>query len=100
MIASALATKPKILLLDEPVGGLSPKEVSLFISLIKKINEILNITIVVIEHRMRVITEICHRLMVLNNGSVLCIGPPNEVIQNNEVINVYLGEKYARSQGN
>ncbi len=91
MLAAALATKPKLLLLDEPVGGLSPIEVRQVIILIQKINQELGLTVIVIEHLMKVLTKISKRLMILHNGEKICIGPPQEVTKDKRVIEVYLG---------
>jgi len=91
MLAAALATKPKLLLLDEPIGGLSPTEVSKFIALIQKINQETGLTVIVIEHLMKVLTGISQRLMIIHNGEKICIGPPQEVTQDKRVIEVYLG---------
>jgi len=91
LLAAALATKPKLLLLDEPIGGLSPIEVSQVITLIQKINQELGLTVIVIEHLMKVLTKISKRLMILHNGEKICIGPPQEVTKDKRVIEVYLG---------
>jgi branched-chain amino acid transport system ATP-binding protein len=91
LIAAALATKPKLLLLDEPIGGLSPTEVRESVALIQKINKELGLTIIVIEHLMKVLTKISQRLMILHNGEKICLGPPEEVTKNKRVIEVYLG---------
>jgi len=91
MIAAALATKPKILMLDEPTGGLSPAEVKQSIDLFRKINEELSITIIVIEHLMRVLTELAKRMMIIHMGSKICIGPPCDVTQDHRVVKIYLG---------
>lgn len=91
MIAAALATEPRLLLLDEPVGGLSPMEISPLVKLIKRINQELGITIIIIEHLMKVINEVSNRLLIIHYGKKICIGIPEEVMQNNEVQQVYLG---------
>jgi branched-chain amino acid transport system ATP-binding protein len=95
LIATALATKPKLLLLDEPIGGLSPTEVRESVALIQKINKELGLTIIVIEHLMKVLTKIAQRLMILHNGEKICLGSPGEVAKNKKVIEVYLGVDYA-----
>jgi branched-chain amino acid transport system ATP-binding protein len=91
LIAAALATKPKLLLLDEPIGGLSPTEVRESVALIEKLNKELGLTIIVIEHLMKVLTRIAQRLMILHNGERICLGSPEEVAKNKRVIEVYLG---------
>jgi len=91
LIAAALATKPKLLLLDEPIGGLSPTEAKESVDLIRKINKELGLTIIVIEHLMKVLTEVSQRLMILHNGEKICIGPPKEVTKDKQVIEIYLG---------
>lgn len=91
MLAAALATEPRLLLVDEPISGLSPRETKDSVALFQKINRELGITIIIIEHLMKVLVEVSHRLMILNNGEKICIGPPKEVTQNKEVIEVYLG---------
>jgi len=91
MIAAALATQPKLLLLDEPIGGLSPTEIGPLIKLIQKINEELGITLIVIEHLMKALKELSHRLMILHYGEMIRIGDPEEVMDDNEVREVYLG---------
>lgn len=96
MLAAALATKPKLLLLDEPLGGLSPTEVAQSVGLIRKINEELGLTIIIIEHLMRELSRLCHRLMILNFGEKICIGHPTEVTKDRKVIEIYLGARYAR----
>ena len=95
MIAAALATEPSLLLLDEPVGGLSPVEIRGIITLIQKINSELGITILIIEHIMKVLMELCQRLMILNNGEKLCIGGPQIVAKDQKVREVYLGAQHA-----
>ena len=92
MLAAALATRPRLLLLDEPVGGLSPIEAEEFVRLAKKINRELGITIIVIEHMMRVLVDISDRLMILDNGRRISFGEPETVVKDPKVIEVYLGE--------
>ena len=91
MIAAALATQPRLLLLDEPVGGLSPAEIKPLMELILKINQELKITIIIIEHLMKVLKELSHRLMILHYGQEIRTGPPVEVMEDEKVREVYLG---------
>ena len=90
MLAGALATKPRLLLLDEPASGLSPTETLEFMESIKKINQELGITIIIIEHIMKVLTKLCHRLMIMENGQQIAFGPPEEVAKDPRVIDIYL----------
>ena len=93
-IAIALATKPELLLLDEPIGGLNPTETVVAMEIIEKIRSELNITILMVEHNMKVIMNICDHITVINFGENICEGPPEEVGSNAEVIKAYLGEEY------
>jgi branched-chain amino acid transport system ATP-binding protein len=92
MIASALISKPKLLLLDEPIGGLNEAEIEQTMELVKKINKS-GITIIIIEHIMRVLAGISKRLMILNYGEKLIEGDPDKVVEDEEVIRIYLGDK-------
>lgn len=92
-LAKALATSPKLLLLDEVTTGLNPVESQEAVELIKKIRES-GITIFMVEHVMRVIMGLCERIMVLHHGEKIAEGTPKEVASNQTVINSYLGEKY------
>jgi len=94
-IARALATHPKILLLDEPSSGLNPKEQNDQVTIIKKIND-QGITILIVEHVMKVIMDISHRILVLHFGEKIAEGTPDEIYKNPRVIEAYLGsEAYA-----
>ena len=95
MIAAALATKPKLLLLDEPIAGLSPEETRQSVVLFKNINKELGVTIIIIEHFMKVLTELSNRLMILQNGGEICVDSPLAVSKNNKVIECYLGGDHA-----
>jgi len=98
MLAAALATKPKLLMLDEPIGGLSPTEAKQSMELFQKINHELGVTIIIIEHLMKVLIELCQRLMILQDGEEICTDPPLEVVKNKRVIEVYLGTGHARDK--
>ncbi len=91
-LARALASKPKMLLLDEPAAGLNPVEVEEFIELIRRIKDQRNLTILLIEHRIKVVTTLSHKVFVLNFGKLLTEGTPEEVQNNASVIEAYMGE--------
>ncbi len=88
-IGIALATKPKLLLLDEPTAGLSPHETRQTIELIKKIAA--GLTIVLVEHKMKVVMEVSNTITVLHYGKLLAQGTPDDIRNNEEVRRVYLG---------
>ena len=91
-IARALATNPKLLLLDEPAAGMNPNETQELMDTIRFVRDKFDMTILLIEHDMKLVSGICEELTVLNFGRVLCQGETAEVLQNPEVIKAYLGE--------
>ena len=91
-IAIALATEPKLLLLDEPAAGLNPTEAVEMVHLLQSIQK-MGITLVVIEHNMRLIMQLCTRIAVLDYGVKIAEGTPEEIAKNDKVISVYLGGK-------
>lgn len=96
-LARALATKPKLLLLDEVCAGLNPTEQSRAIELIKRIHTDFGIAIVYIEHVMKMIMSVSERIVVLNFGKKIAEGTPEEIGSNEDVIKAYLGDRYAKS---
>jgi branched-chain amino acid transport system ATP-binding protein len=90
-VARALATRPKLMLLDELMAGLNPNEVIESMELVSKIRE-RGITIFMIEHVMKAIMSVCGRIMVLDHGEKIAEGTPEEISANEKVIEVYLGE--------
>lgn len=91
-IARALATNPKLLLLDEPAAGMNPNETKELMETIRFVRDHFDMTILLIEHDMKLVSGICEELTVLNFGKILCQGPTSEVLNNPEVITAYLGE--------
>ena len=97
MIGAALATKPRILMLDEPMAGSCAKEINDLMDLIRRINEELGITVIIIEHFMKVLTELTEELLIIEAGRMICCDAPEVVTNNPEVIECYLGKAYAES---
>lgn len=90
-IVRALATKPKILFLDEPAAGMNPQETAELTELIRKIKDEFNITIMLIEHDMSLVMEVTERIYVLEYGRLIAQGTPDEIKTNQRVIEAYLG---------
>jgi branched-chain amino acid transport system permease protein len=93
-LARALATEPKLLMLDEVMSGLNPAEIDESVEMIRKIHAS-NVTLVVVEHLMRVVTKLASRMLVLNYGRLLAEGQPEQVMQDPEVVKAYLGKEHA-----
>ena len=91
-IARALATEPKLLLLDEPAAGMNPNETKELMDTIRFVRDNFDMTILLIEHDMKLVAGICEKLTVLNFGHVLTQGKTSDVLKNPEVIKAYLGE--------
>ena len=93
-VCMAMATNPTVLLLDEPVTGMNPGETQTMISLIRQIRD-RGITIVLVEHDMKAVMDLCDRIAVLNYGQKITEGLPEEIRENKEVIEAYLGKERA-----
>ena len=91
-IARALATEPKLQLLDEPAAGMNPNETKELMDTIQFVRDNFDMTILLIEHDMKLVSGICEKLTVLNFGHVLTEGPTSQVLNNPEVVKAYLGE--------
>ena len=91
-IARALATEPKLLLLDEPAAGMNPNETAELMQTIELVRKQFDVTILLIEHDMKLVSGICEYLYVLNFGRLLAEGTPSAVLSNPEVITAYLGD--------
>ncbi len=92
-ITRALATKPKLLLLDEPAAGMNSQETEELMENIKLLKDRFGVTILLIEHDMKLVAGICEKILVLNFGTELVTGTPDQVLNNQEVITAYLGKE-------
>jgi branched-chain amino acid transport system ATP-binding protein len=94
MMGAALATRPKILMLDEPMAGSNTNEIKALMESIRKVNQEMGITIIIIEHFMKVLTELTSALLIIETGTKVCLGDPETVVNEPEVIECYLGDSY------
>lgn len=91
-IARALVSRPMLLMLDEPAAGLSPEEIIELEALLFKLSEQEGLSILIVEHVLSLVFKLCHRIAVLDGGSVIAVGRPDEIAANAEVQRVYLGD--------
>lgn len=95
VLASALATRPRLVMLDEALGGLSAVEAELSLDLLERLNKEWGLTVIMIEHLMSALTRSCNRLLILENGEKLCVGDPRTVVEDPAVIECLVGGKRA-----
>lgn len=93
MLGAALATEPKLILLDEPAAGLPHGEIENFMNIILKIKQERGLTILIIEHLIDWLRNVSEKMLIIHNGSVMAYGPPGEVVKDASVIDIYLGKE-------
>jgi branched-chain amino acid transport system ATP-binding protein len=98
MLATALTTSPKLLLLDEPAAGLSRGEIEHFMEIISRLNREYDITIMIIEHLIDWLRYVSEKMLIIHNGTVMAYGVPEEVVNDQSVVEIYIGRTHDRPQ--
>jgi branched-chain amino acid transport system ATP-binding protein len=98
VMATALATDPELLLLDEVAAGLNPTEMDDMIRMIRWVHGQLHVTVMVVEHVMELVMKLSHRVLVVESGRLIAEGEPSDIVRRPEVIKAYLGERYVTEQ--
>ena len=94
MLGAAMATGPEIIFMDEPLGGLNAQEIVEFLQVIRHVREELGITIVMVEHKTRALAEIADRILIINFGEFVMLDKPGVVLNDDHVVEIYLGKKH------
>ena len=93
MLAAALATKPELVFMDEPLAGFTSDEIDQMVELILQLRKRLEITLIIIEHKVRALTYISDRIMILHHGQLICLDDPSNVMRDPQVVEIYLGSE-------
>lgn len=93
MLGAALATGPRIVFMDEPFGGLNSQEIEDYATLVERLRDKLGLSFVIVEHKMRALTRLSNRLLILNFGEMLCEGSPEAVLADEQVNSIYLARR-------
>ncbi|SFJ80792.1 ABC transporter ATP-binding protein [Celeribacter neptunius] len=94
MLGAALATGPRIVFMDEPLGGLNAEEIQDFVQIIDRARQAFGVTIVMVEHKIRALAEIADRILIINFGKFVCLDRPSVVLNDDHVVEIYLGKKH------
>ncbi len=98
-IAIALATKPSLLMLDEPAAGMNATEAEELVRLVRKVRDDQGMTVMLVEHDMKLVMELCEKITAINFGAKLADGTPEEIASNKDVISAYLGDEDSAEEG-
>ena len=94
MLGAALATGPRIVFMDEPLGGLNAEEIQDFVRIIDLARQAFGVTIVMVEHKTRALAAIADRILIINFGKFVCLDRPSVVLNDDHVVEIYLGKKH------